>query len=127
MDINKLNYLYYKKKYLTLKKQNTKLLQNGGSNSTNNKNKKIDVVLFKAEWCGYCTKFKPTWDIINNKYNSKYNFITYDADINKNEVNKFKVNGFPSIFFRDNTIVKQYEGARDLETLENILTNMVKI
>ena len=58
-------YLMYKTKYLNLKYN-----QNGGGN-------KINVILFKADWCGHCIKFKPNWKKISETYSNKYNFMRH--------------------------------------------------
>ena len=127
-------YLKYKKKYTILKESmarnidfpeatNKKELRNmsGGS-----KNDKIDIMLFKAEWCGHCTNFKPTWSKLKEQYSTKFNFITYDSDKDADMMKKWDVNGFPTIMMKDGDEVKPYEGSRDYVTLQNILNNLIK-
>ena len=74
-------YLKYKAKYLSLKNKKS---MNGGGN-------KISVILFKADWCGHCTKFKPIWEAVSKKYNSTYDFIIYDADSNTEKFKEYNV------------------------------------
>ena len=72
-------------KYLALKKQSgggcggdhddkKKSKQCGGSKE------KDELLLFKAEWCGHCKKFKPVWnelkDLYKNKYVVRYNVFS---------------------------------------------------
>jgi thiol-disulfide isomerase/thioredoxin len=112
------NDLYYKK-YLTYKTKYYNLKYNmlGGGN-------KINVILFKAEWCGHCNKFKPIWKSISESYASKYNFIVYDSDKDTDIFNKYKVNAFPTIIIEDNDVKREYEGDRTEKELSNFLTNL---
>ncbi len=61
-------YLKYKEKYLKLKKmeeemnKKTMIMTGGG-----NKDDKKTLALFKAEWCGHCQAFKPTWNKLKNE------------------------------------------------------------
>ena len=100
-------YLKYKKKYLELQQYKV-IKQSGGSND----NKKT-VILFKAEWCGHCKNFKDTWLNLKTKYNDKYDFITYDADMNSKEVSSFNIKGFPTLLVQNKKKIVEYNGSRD--------------
>ena len=115
-------YLKYKAKYLSLKNQLENNTMVGGGNE-----KKVDVILFKADWCGHCKRFKPVWEMLNKNFESKFNFIIYDADKDTNMVEKYKVDGFPTILFKDGEHVKPYDGRREYEELESLLTNLVPV
>ena len=115
----KTKYLKYKSKYIDLKNSLNLNMIGGGD--------KIDIMLFKADWCGHCKSFKPTWTQLENQFNKKFNFITYDNEINKDVVEKMKVNGFPTIMFKDGNEIQEYNGSREYDALSNILTNLVKI
>jgi thiol-disulfide isomerase/thioredoxin len=104
-------YKKYKLKYLALKQQKA---QSGGG-------ERVNVILFKAEWCGWCKKFQPTWEKLEKFYSSKYNFTTYDADKNTKEVEKYEVDGFPSIKFEYKGKVVPYEGDRSESHLIQVL------
>jgi len=75
---------------------------------------KPKVILLKAEWCGYCKKFKPEWEILtnNNNLNNKVEFITLDSEKDKEEINKYKIQGFPTILINKNNKITSYEGSR---------------
>jgi thiol-disulfide isomerase/thioredoxin len=115
-------YLKYKAKYLALKSELENNNMTGGGNET-----KVDVILFKADWCGHCKKFKPVWEQLSKQFESKFNFITYDADKDIDMLEKYKVDGFPTILFKDGKHIKPYEGSREYEELENLLTNLVPV
>ncbi len=119
MDNNfRQKYLMYKSKYLNLKNN---LNKTGGSN------KKIDIMLFKADWCGHCTHFKPTWEKIAKKFESKFNFFKYDADNDKHKLKEYKVDAFPTILVKDGDIVRPYDGDRSEEELTSFLNNLVPV
>jgi thiol-disulfide isomerase/thioredoxin len=113
-------YLIYKAKYINLKKEMD--MRGGGD-------KKIDIMLFKADWCGHCKHFKPTWEKIStsNKYNNKFNFIMFDADTQSDKFTEYKVDAFPTILIKDGNIVKPYEEDRSFEVLSEFLNNLQSI
>ena len=45
-------------------------------------NTKSQVVLFKAEWCGHCKRFKPEWDQLNDNQTLK-NKVKFLVAVNK--------------------------------------------
>ncbi len=113
-------YLKYKNKYLALKKAlETKNMIGGGN--------KVEVILFKADWCGHCKRFKPVWEQLQKQFASKFTFTTYDADKNQDKLEEYKVDGFPTILFKDGGHVKPYEGSRDFEELSGLLDNLVPV
>ena len=94
-------YLKYKNKYLQLKNdlEKEKLNeQKGGATE------KTDVMLFKAEWCGHCKQFSPVWKEMEQKYSKKYNFISYDSDKDKQELDEDKDELKQEIYGTDNLI-----------------------
>jgi thioredoxin-like negative regulator of GroEL len=97
-------YLKYKAKYLNLRNSN---LQTGGSNS------KATIYLFKAEWCGHCKGFKPTWEKIQNDLKGKYDFITIDSDKDKEQISQWGIKGFPTIIKKVNDKAEEFVGPRD--------------
>jgi len=106
-------YLKYKSKYLSLKSELNNVEQNGGGN--------VEVMLFKAEWCGHCQAFKPTWNKLKDMHNKKYNFVTYDADKNEKEVAQWQVRGFPTIIIKKGKEATEYRGERDIDSLTKFL------
>ena len=125
MNTYELKYLKYKGKYLSLlsdieaaQKSNFLQAQTGGG-------EKIDIMLFKWEQCGWCKKFEPHWNAASSieSLKKKFNFITYDANNDKDKVKEYKVDGYPTIIFKDSTGVNPYDGPRDegfITFLENI-------
>ena len=113
----KQKYLIYKQKYLNLKKIENKLMTGGGD--------KPELYLFKAEWCGHCTRFKPIWKDLQSNYNEiKYN--EYDADIDKNIMKKLNIQGYPTIMIKHNNKMIQYSGDRDKSSIINFVKSYTK-
>ena len=113
-----LKYLKYKTKYFNLKKINNTMIQNGGST---NKMDKTQVYLFKAEWCGHCRGFKPVWDKIKEALQNKYEFVTVDADKDKNLIEKWKIQGFPTIIKKVGENAQEYVGERDEQSVKTFI------
>jgi thiol-disulfide isomerase/thioredoxin len=109
-------YLKYKLKYISLKKN---MMIGGGD--------KIDIMLFKAEWCGYCKSFKPIWNTLKEmpQFTNKLNFIIYDYDENKSEIEKFNVKSYPTLKIKlsDNNII-DYDGPREMEHMIEYLESI---
>jgi thiol-disulfide isomerase/thioredoxin len=122
MDIDyKKKYLKYKEKYLALKKLEKKLTMIGGGEE------KLDVFLFKAEWCGHCKAFKPTWELLENQFKKKYNFHTYDYESNKKEIEEWQIQGFPTIIAKKGKTASEYRGPRNIDSLVEFFNYVDKI
>ena len=122
MDDNSLynKYIKYKVKYNLLKNKSLQkeTFQKGGNEN------KPDLYLFKAKWCGHCKNFLPTWEALSNKYNKKINFITYDSEKNKKEMEEWKIEGFPTIIYRKDNVAQEYKGDRDIDSLINFIESI---
>ena len=137
-DYNK-KYLKYKEKYLVLQKEYNQLIakknmkggngnQNSGMVVTTEKklsdDTKITLILFKADWCGHCKTFKPTWDKISEIYNKKFNFVTYDADKQTDKFKEYKVDAFPTVLVKNGNNIMSYEGDRSFDDLNNFIQSI---
>lgn len=112
-------YLKYKTKYFNLKKS-AELIQSGGADTK----EKTTIYLFKADWCGHCKGFKSTWEKIKNDLGKKYEFVTVDADKDKPLIEKWKIQGFPTIIKKTGDNAQEYVGPRDEQSvLEFIQAN----
>jgi len=114
----KLKYIKYKNKYLTLK--NKQFTQMGGANE------KPELYLFKANWCGHCKHFKPTWEELgNSNLKNKINFITFDSDANKNEIQANNITGFPTIMLKFKNKSIEYAGPRTTNAIEKFVNEHI--
>jgi thioredoxin-like negative regulator of GroEL len=125
MDNNNYNlkYLKYKEKYLALQKEYEELLKSKNKQNLKGGSNKVDIILFKADWCGHCNNFKPTWDKVAELYNKKFNFIIYDADKQRAKFEEYKVDSFPTVLVKNGSNIIPYDGERSIEDLSNFLNN----
>ena len=113
----------YKLKYLNLKQQynnsqhlqHLQHLQKGGSSDDKT------VYLFKADWCPHCVGFKPTWEKLEKDLGSKVKFVTYDSDKNKEEMEKFNIQGFPTIIMNAGKKSIEYVGPKDIQSVTEFI------
>ena len=126
-------YQKYKTKYLNKKV----IMMDGGSNaliSNDNINgggsNKLDLILFKAEWCGHCKNFKSIWNQLeaDEDLNKKNNFILKDADADKEEIRKLNIQGYPTLMLnnRNNELI-EYEGEHTFDKIKAFLIVNIKL
>lgn len=72
------------------------------------------ISLYHADWCGHCTRFKPTWEALKPEF-KKHNitFNEYEHSKNSNEIREAGVTGFPTIKITKNNNTYDYTGPRD--------------
>ena len=106
-------YLKYKSKYINLKSNMT-----GGGDVKN-----VTLMLFKAEWCGYCKQFLPIWNTIQKEaeYKNLVTFKTYDSENDKQLVNDNNVEGFPTLLIKTENNTREYKGQKDMEGMIELL------
>jgi hypothetical protein len=108
-------YLKYKAKYFSLKNN---MMGGGGEDD------KMTIMLFKADWCGHCVKFKPIWETLSKTYEKEFNFKTYDADKETKTFEKYKVSSFPTILVEHNNNIIPYEGDRTVDEMVNFFKEL---
>jgi len=88
-------------------------------------NKRV-LVDFTATWCGWCTKLKN--EVFEKDEFQKYSgdnliLVSIDADQNKELVDKYKVEGFPTVLILspDGQILEQIVGFKNLESFMEVL------
>jgi thiol-disulfide isomerase/thioredoxin len=80
------------------------------------------VVLFYADWCGHCTKFKPTWDEAAKKVNKEEKRMIKvncgeGTKKDKEIMDKYDIDGYPTIVIFEDGEPKKYNGERTVEDL----------
>ncbi len=87
----------------------------------------IYVILFKANWCGHCNNFLPTWNQLQQSHEDDDNikYITYEHTNEEHLqiINSLKIGGFPTILIYKNNNYIQYNQSRDFETLRNFINS----
>jgi thiol-disulfide isomerase/thioredoxin len=103
--------------------------------------KEIYITLYKAEWCGYCRRFKPDWEKIKKVFSDK-NIIDelkninlkvivdeYDDDANKDVIIKAQIKYYPTLkvsIIDENQNKKTFELKDDERQLNNLVDTVFK-
>jgi thiol-disulfide isomerase/thioredoxin len=112
-------YLKYKGKYMKLKQLEAKLsgkqMTGGGDDKT--------LYLFKAEWCGHCKAFKPTWEKLQklDEFRNKVKFISYDSDRDGEKMKEYNIEGFPTLIMVSGGKAIEFSGPRDEESIKSFI------
>ena len=68
------------------------------------KSDKPMLIVFYADWCGYCLKFMPKFKILSNIYKDKYNFVMLNAEATPENIKltqNYGITGFPTVYISD--------------------------
>ena len=88
------------------------------------------LVLFHADWCGHCKTLMPIWDETSGEINESETdarLIKVNCgDPQNNEqhkmlMEKYSIQGYPTIKIFENGNVKEYEGPRTKEGIKEFL------
>ena len=105
----KINYCYnlpYKKKNLE-----------GGGNS-----KSPMMILFKPEWCGACKMYEESWNQLQSLMKkSNIKFTSIDCEQNREIANKYNIEYYPTLIFKNGNKIEKYEGSRRPIDVKNYL------
>ncbi len=62
------------------------------------------LAVFYVDWCGYCLKFMPKFNILSKLYGNKYNFVMVNVEGSKENrklAETVGVGGFPTVYILD--------------------------
>ena len=127
--------LYVYQQYIAPKMNPDYVANKEWDDSSATSNSEIDIMMFTADWCPHCKKAKPIWEDFFNTYDGKvvngYKInvktinCTNDNDAKvQNLLNKYKVEGFPTIKMIKNGEVYNYDAKPDKESLKQFLNTM---
>ena len=88
---------------------------------------KKKLIFIYADWCGHCTRFKPTWEKIEtfSKKNGGFDVqaMNVDDEVNKPFIHQYGVNSFPTLLiFSDGKFMK-YQEDRDFDKIISAVEN----
>jgi len=87
-------------------------------------NDKDVFIEFYAPWCGHCKSLAPIWDKLGEAVKDVDSLVVAKIDATANDYpkNKFKVQGFPTIFLKKASgEIVSYSGAREVKDFVSFL------
>ena len=91
---------------------------------------KKSMVLFHADWCGHCKKLMPQWDQLSSKWNDTQDEVQFikvecgnpkENEEHKKIMEKYNIQGYPTIYMFENGKGEEYKGSRDASALEKAM------
>jgi thiol-disulfide isomerase/thioredoxin len=103
--------------------------------STSDENKEAELLFFYADWCPHCKTAKPVWDDLRTEYENKtingYAIVFTEINCTKESaevekmMDKYNVEGFPTIkLIKDGQII-EYDAKPTKETLNQFLNSVL--
>jgi thiol-disulfide isomerase/thioredoxin len=104
--------------------------RNNGSSDPNS-NKTAEMLLFYVDWCPHCKTAKPEWENLKSEYEGKqingYTLIfteyncTAETSENEELMNKYKIEGYPTIKLLKDSQVIEYDAKPTKSTMDQFL------
>ncbi len=118
----------YSEKYAKYKNKYTLAAQSGGMSLP-----EVNIVLYSADWCGYCTEFKPIWENLQKKFKAFQNIKFIKKKYTRGDVdeNIGPITSVPTIYIINNinndaNDAIEFSGNRSVDTLTSFIKNYAK-
>jgi len=123
-------YYYFKPKYLK-----ESFAPNNEHMNKSNENSTAELMLFYVDWCPHCKTAKPDWEEVKTEFQNKtingYHVIfteincTTESEEVEKLMNKYKVEGFPTIKLIKDGQVIEYDAKPTKDTLIQFLNTVL--
>ena len=125
--------LYY---YFTLGKANASFKHNLEHKQVDPKNNsQAELILFTVDWCPHCKKAQPIWNELKSEYENKtingYTILFTEVNCTNESpevekmINKYKIEGYPTIKLLKDGNVIEYDAKPNKATLEQFLNTVL--
>ena len=104
-----------------------------GMASSNAVKKEVEILFFSADWCPHCTKAKPIVEDVKAKFdgrtinNKTISFKDIDCTVEtqdmKRNMEKYNVEGFPTIIIQSGDDITKYDGKVEKNELTTFIKN----
>lgn len=91
------------------------------------KSNKPMIVLFYADWCGFCVRFMPIYEELYKNHKNHFNFVKVNVEDKKYDaaVKKYEIAAFPTVFMVNTKTDKREqlknENFGDMNKLDEII------
>ena len=129
--------IYYYSSYLAPKTQTNYSGNNehGATSNQTSDSKEAELLLFYVDWCPHCKTAKPAWNDIKSEYENKtingYKVIFTEVNCTEETaeveqmMNKYNIEGFPTIKLLKDGQVIEYDAKPTKETLTQFLNTVL--
>ena len=125
--------LYY---YFTLGKANASFKHNLEHKQVDPKNNsQAELILFTVDWCPHCKKAQPIWNELKSEYENKtingYTILFTEVNCTNESpeiekmINKYKIEGYPTIKLLKDGNVIEYDAKPNKTTLVQFLNTVL--
>jgi len=125
--------LYY---YFTLGKGNSSFTHNLEHKQVDPKNNsQAELILFTVDWCPHCKKAQPIWNELKAEYENKtingYTILFTEVNCTNESpevekmINKYKIEGYPTIKLLKDGNVIEYDAKPNKSTLVQFLNTVL--
>ena len=104
-------------------------------NPMNSKNSQAELILFSVDWCPHCKKAQPIWNDMKSEYENKtingYTILFTEVNCTNESpevekmINKYKIEGYPTIKLLKDGNVIEYDAKPNKATLEQFLNTVL--
>ena len=124
--------MYY---YFTHRSSSSSFKHNLEHKPIDSKNSQAELILFTVDWCPHCKKAQPIWNELKSEYENKtingytvlfteVNCTNENPDVEK-IINKYKIEGYPTIKLLKDGNVIEYDAKPNKATLEQFLNTVL--